>query len=328
MKSARYYGVRDVRFEDVAKPEYGNDDVLIKVAYAGICGSDLHIYNRGMFIANIPEIMGHEFVGIVESVGNNITNFKAGDKVTANPMVVCDDCYPCNIGYGKSCENLGFIGEVRPGCFAEYITMPESSLVHIPNNAELRQMALVEPLAVALNVCERASLKTMDKLCIIGAGPIGLLTVLVAKNLYGIDDIVVMGRSQARLDLASKAGARETTNDISNYRFNKIIETAGKEQTINSAINSIVPNGDICVVSVFEDDITLDMNTLVSKEANVHGCNVYENRHLEEAASVIAQNKLDVELLISETYTLEECAEAFKRLSEGDKKVCKIIFEI
>ena len=328
MKSARYYGIRDVRFEDVAKPEYGDNDVLIKVAYAGICGSDLHIYNKGMFIANIPETMGHEFVGVIESVGDKVTSFRVGDKVTANPMVVCGDCYPCSIGYSKSCENLGFIGEVRPGCFAEYVAMPESSLVHIPSDADMRKMALVEPLGVVLNVCERAKLKETDRLCIIGAGPIGILAVLVAKNLYGVNDIVVVGRSQVRLDLAIKVGARETTEDISNYRFDKIIETAGKEQTINSAINSIVPGGDICVVSIFEDDVTLDVNTLVAKEVNLHGSNVYEKRHLEEAVNAIADGKLDVDLVISETYTLEECVKAFNRLSEGDKKVCKILFEI
>lgn len=132
MKTVRYYGIEDVRYEELAVPEVGADDVLIKVLYAGICGSDLHIYRKGMFVQRIPETMGHEFVGVIEALGENVNGFKPGQLVTANPMVPCMECDSCRAGNYNTCDSLGFIGEVRPGCFAGYISMPEKDVIPIP----------------------------------------------------------------------------------------------------------------------------------------------------------------------------------------------------
>ena len=129
MKTARYYGIEDIRCEELPIPNCGEKDVLIKVAYAGICGSDLHIYKKGMFIQNIPETMGHEFSGTVVKTGSKVHSLQAGDRVTANPMVTCGNCIACRTGRRGSCETLGFIGEVRPGCFAEYIALPQEDVI-------------------------------------------------------------------------------------------------------------------------------------------------------------------------------------------------------
>ena len=156
MKAARYYGIQDVRFETVEKPACGPTDALIQVSYAGICGSDLHIYNKGMFIQNIPETMGHEFVGVIRQVGDQVKGFAPGDVVIANPMVPCMHCPSCQAGSYNTCEGLGFIGEVRQGCFAEYIAMDQETLIKVPPQADQEKIALSEPLAVALNICDRA----------------------------------------------------------------------------------------------------------------------------------------------------------------------------
>ena len=148
MKAARYYGIQDVRYEEVEKPVCGPDEALIKVAYAGICGSDLHIYNKGMFIQNIPETMGHEFAGVIEAVGDQVKGFAPGDAVIANPMVPCMACESCRNGSYNTCEALGFIGEVRPGCFGEYIAIAQDTLIPVPAQADLKQVALAEPLPV------------------------------------------------------------------------------------------------------------------------------------------------------------------------------------
>ncbi len=123
MFAARYYGIKNVIVEDVAKPVCGPNEVLIEIKYAGICGSDLHIYRKGMFVTSIPETLGHEFVGIVKEVGSKVNNRKLGDRVVGDPRVFCGNCRWCKEENYHLCPQLGFIGEVSPGCFAEFITI-------------------------------------------------------------------------------------------------------------------------------------------------------------------------------------------------------------
>lgn len=329
MKAARYYGIHDIRYEQVDKPVCGPEDALIKVAYAGICGSDLHIYNKGMFIQNIPETMGHEFVGIIEEVGSEVKKYKKGDFVIANPMVPCGKCISCQMGSYNTCEALGFIGEVRQGCFAEYIAMDESTLIPVPEHADLQKIALSEPLAVALNICERADFKPDDKVALIGVGPIGLLTIIAAKALYGVTDITAVDISEVRLGLAASVGAGAVYKELpQDLKFTKVIEAAGQPITFETAAKHVMPDGYLYVVSIFEKDFVFDINALVASQITLVGCNVYTRKNLEDAVEAIAENKLDVGPLISREFDLTECADAFKLLSSTDKSVAKIIFKM
>ena len=328
MKAARYYGIQDVRYEEVEKPACGPDEALIKVAYAGICGSDLHIYNKGMFIQNIPETMGHEFAGIIEAVGDQVKGFAPGDAVIANPMVPCMACESCRNGSYNTCEALGFIGEVRPGCFGEYIAIAQDTLIPVPAQADLKQVALAEPLAVALNICKRADFKPEDRVALIGVGPIGLLTILAAKTLYGVREITAVDISQARLDLAGEGGASSGSGALpEGLTFNKVIDAAGQPITFNTAVRHVEANGVLYVVSIFEKDFIFDINTLVSKQATLVGCNVYTRQNLEDAVQVIAEGKLDVSPIISRVFDITQCAEAFQLLNSADKSVAKVLFQ-
>ena len=339
MKAISYYGIQNIRCEDKPVPQCGAGQVLIRIAYAGICGSDLHIYNKGMFIQNIPEIMGHEFSGTVAGTGAGVTSVKVGDKVTANPMVTCGSCIACRTGFPGSCSQLGFIGEVRPGAYAQYIVLPEKDVVAAPNHADLKQLALAEPLAVALNICEKASLKENDRVLIVGPGPIGLLTLLAARAVYGVKDITVMGRSKTRLELAAKLGAKVITgdsngstdsesSDCTDGLYDVVIEAAGNASAFNTAVSRALPGGRVYVVSIFEDDFIFDINEIVAKQISVTGCNVYGTEHIRQAAELIADGKVDVTPLISGVYRPEECSDAFRALCSKDKKVAKILFEM
>ncbi len=328
MKTARYYGIHDIRYEEIPKPSCGDDEALIKVAYAGICGSDLHIYNKGLFIQNIPETMGHEFSGTVIDAGKNVKSIKPGDKVTANPMVTCGECIGCRTGKYGSCENLGFIGEVRQGTYAEYIVLPEKDIVAAPENTDLKALALAEPLAVALNICEKAAPSKEARMLIVGPGPIGLLTLMAAKVLYGVEDITVLGRSQARLEKASELGAKVCTALDEEQYFDITVEAAGNEIGIQTAVSHVLPGGAVYVVSIFEDEFIFDINQIVAKQISVTGCNVYETWHIQQAAQIIADGKIDVGKLVTDTYSLEECKEAFAELCSKDKKAVKILFDM
>lgn len=328
MKAVRYYGIQDVRFEQVEKPSCSAGQALIKVAYAGICGSDLHIYNKGMFIQNIPETMGHEFVGVIEEVGEGVTGFQPGDVVIANPMVPCGKCHSCQKQSYNTCEALGFIGEVCQGCFAQWIAMDAETLIPVPKDADLRQIALSEPLAVALNICKRANFKPEDRVALIGVGPIGLLTILAARSLYGVQNITAVDLSDVRLQLAENVGATATYKKLPDgLRFDKVIDAAGQPITFNTAVQHVESNGFIYVVSIFEKDFIFDINTLVSLQATLVGCNVYTRENLEEAVRVISDGTVNVTPLISREFDLEDCSKAFQLLNSQDKSVAKVLFK-
>lgn len=329
MLAARYYGIQDVRSEIIEKPKAKYEEVLVKVKYAGICGSDLHIYNQGMFIQNIPETMGHEFVGVIEEIGENVSRFKKGDAVIANPMVPCMKCNSCIMGSYNTCHELGFIGEVSQGCFAEYLAVPESKLIKVPKGADLQKVALSEPLAVAINICKRAKLQKTDSVALIGTGPIGLLTIIVAREIYGVENITAVDLSNSRLELAKKVGANSMYNILpEDITFNKVIEAAGAPVTFKTALDHVEANGFLFVVSIFEKDFIFDINSLVASQITLIGCNVYADEDLRTAVEYISNNRLDVSPLISREFELTQCQEAFQLLNSADKSVAKILFKI
>ncbi|MGN1350437.1 MAG: zinc-binding dehydrogenase [Anaerovoracaceae bacterium] len=328
MKAVRYHGIRQVRCEEVPKPVPGPGEALIRVACAGICGSDLHIYNRGMFIQNIPEIMGHEFSGVVEAVGSPDLPVQPGDLVVGNPMVPCGSCPGCRAGKFNTCSELGFIGEVRPGGFGEYIALPADRLVKAKPGTDPAALALAEPLAVALNVCERMKPLPEERIAIIGAGPIGLLTLMVLKAVYGASHVTVVNRSEPRRRMAEALGADLIFGELpEDQLFDAVVEAAGKQPSFEAAVAHTAPGGRICMVSIFEDGFTVDLNAIVAGEIALVGANAYEHRHIEEAVRLIEDGALDVTPLITGRYGLAECAEAFEALCGGDRSAAKILFD-
>ena len=329
MQALRYYGIHDVRTEEIEMPDCKEDEALVKIVYAGICGSDLHIYNQGMFIQNIPETMGHEFDGVIAKTGKKVTNFKPGDKVTANPMVPCGVCRSCLKGSFNTCEALGFIGEVSQGCFTEYIAVKEEKLIKIPDTADLKTEALSEPLAVAVNICRRAAFAPGDKVAVIGAGPIGLLTIALASQVYGAADITAVDLSENRLARAKQLGAARTVKmPDAEERFDKVVEAAGAPATFAMAAEHTAANGFLYVVSIFEKDFVFDINALVASQISLVGCNVYTDEDLREAVTLIAEKKVDITPVISGEYALEDGKKAFELLSSRDKSAAKILFRM
>lgn len=328
MKAIRYYGIQDVRFEEITKPDYLSDEVLIKVKYAGICGSDLHIYNKGMFIINVPETMGHEFVGEIVSVGEQVMDWKVGDFVIANPMVPCMKCASCKEGSYNTCTNLSFIGEISQGCFAEYIAVREEKLIKIPDKRELKSFVLAEPLAVVLNICQQANFQRKEKVAVLGAGPIGILLIMLLKNLYEVETVTVLDLSIERLNIAKKAGADICLSDSSNlkYDYHKIVDAAGVEKTLQTGIEHVKANGALYVVSIFENDICFDINAIVGKQLQIVGCNVYDFNNLKKAVELISKGILNPKILITHEFPFEDCKNAFRLLANGEKNASKVIF--
>ncbi len=330
MLAARYYGIGDVRVEEVPQPVCAPGEVLIKVAYAGICGSDLHIYRKGMFVTYIPVTMGHEFSGVVAEVGADVTGLSPGDAVVGDPRVSCGNCEWCRQDQGNRCLELGFIGEVSPGCFAEYLIMRPEYLLKIPKSIALQKAALVEPLAVAIHIAEKTQLNPGVRLGIVGAGPIGLLTVLTARAA-GLSQVAVVDLSPARRELAKKLGANLVMDSIpgdSSSQVDVVIEAVGVGETLQGSVKWLKPGGRLVMAGLYEDKIRFDPNDIVNKELDVKGVNAYGTGDLKKAIDYIDGGIIDVTPVVSHILPLASAADAFTMLTASDKNAAKILLKM
>lgn len=326
MLAARYYGIGQVRVENVPKPECGPGQALVRVAYAGVCGSDLHIFRKGMFVASIPETMGHEFSGVVEQIGEGVSEVSPGDHVVGDPRVSCGSCRWCGEGSYNLCPGLGFIGEVAPGCFAQYLILDAKKLLKLPAAIGLRQAALVEPLAVALHIAGRGRFTGAEHLGVVGAGPIGLLTVIAAKAV-SVKRITVIDISPDRLELAARLGAAalDAFPAGSNDPPDVVVEAVGLETTLAGALGWLRPRGRLVMAGLYEEKAVIDPNDIVVKELDLAGVDAYETGDLQKAIKLLAEGALDVDHVVTHVLPLESAAAAFDLLTSENKKACKIL---
>lgn len=271
MRATRFYKAKDLRIEDVTIPDLRPNEVKVRVAWTGICGSDLHEYNAGPMTIpaadrpdpltgkTVPITMGHEFSGVVEEVGVDVTNVKMGDKVAINPLIISgENSDPLVDMY----QGFNFIGLGDDGGFADYCVLDYKHCVKLAPEMSLKVAALVEPTAVSMQAVRESQMTFGDIVAIFGAGPIGL-TNIIAARAAGAKEIFVFDLSEERLALAKEVGATEIINsgetDPVAYikeRYpngvDRTFEVAGVEQTFNQAVQITRPRGTVTVVSIFE----------------------------------------------------------------------------
>lgn len=326
MKSVRYYGIEDVRFEEIERTVAQPGHALVRILYGGICGSDLHIYRAGMFMDHIPETMGHELVGEIAEAPEG-SGFQPGDMVTGDPRVICGKCPACEAGRTQSCYNLGFIGEVSPGCFAEYLSIAPDKLIKIAKTVDPKQAALAEPLAVAVHAVRSISASGRKEALVAGAGPIGLLISYLLKEHAGFTDVAVADIDAYRRGVADKIGIKRIASDaaelIADYPV--LVDVVGLEKVFDLLLKNAKPGTEIHVSAVYEKTPVVDLNTAVSKELRIFGDNCYAFPDLQEAVKLLESGKYDLSWLVSRILPAEKAAEGFKLLVAPEKKDMKIL---
>lgn len=336
MKALRVHGPKLIRIDDVEEPRIESDEVLIKVKYAGICGTDLHVYRGAMKDrVKYPAIPGHEFSGVVVKVGSEVSWVSEGDEVVANPVHPCGRCVACLAGKPNICVNFKILGVDIPGVFAEYVKVRGDRIYKIPKGLSLRNAALVEPFSVAVHSCRKAGVEAGDVVVIVGQGPIGLCTTQVAKH-YGAYKVIALEVVRSRLELARKVGADEVVNPLEvdvvkaikeltdGLGADKVIETSGHPQTLEQSLSILKPAGRVVVVGLCFEEVKLHSYPIVYKEAEIVGSRVYVDE-FSRALNLINKGYLNPEPLITHEMPLSDGDKAFKILEERLEDAVKIL---
>lgn len=348
MKAARWYAAKDIRVEETEVPTPKDNQVKIAVKFTGICGSDLHEYKDGPQLIPVDEpyalnghqgttTLGHEFSGVVEEVGKNVKNIKKGDRVTVEPIFRNPESPFIATGEYNLSEPLGFVGLTSNGAFAKYVVVEDYMVHKMPDSMTFEQGAIVEPAAVAAYAIQRSGMKLGDTVLIIGAGPIGLLTVQVALAT-GASQIFVSDLSENRLKKAKEIGATHTFNakdkgisqqikEITGHGVDVFIDAAGVQASFDTGINSLRNGGTAILVALFGKEVKHDALNQTLRELTIIGTAAYRNI-FPQTIALISSGRLPVEKLITSVISLDDVVEkGFEALTKDPSEV-KILVDI
>jgi len=334
MKAAVYYGVKDIRIEEIKKPKPGPGEILMKNITALTCGTDVKQFLRGYPKFKKGEIItfGHESAGIVEEVGEGVTKFKVGDRIAPHNSAPCNECYYCKIGEHSMCDNLLFMRTA----YSEYRLIPEpivrQNTFLIPDNVSFRSAALLEPLGSAIHGIEVANIKLMDTVVINGAGPLGLMMIKIAK-LKGAF-VISTDINEGRLKIAKKMGADivlnvkdcDNTPDLVKKHTKQgrgadvAIEATGRPEVWESSIYMVRKGGTVVEFGGLKSGakISLDATLVHYSQITVKGVFHTTPKIVEQAFKLIERNIINEELLVNDTYSLNDFQLALEAHMRGE----------
>lgn len=284
MKAGVVHAKNDIRYEEIQKPQVEAGKVLVKVKYTGICGSDIPRVN-GDACHYFPNVLGHEFSGVVAEVGEGVLSVKVGDRVAGIPLVPCMKCEDCQKGDYSLCKHYSFIGSREFGSFAEYVLVPEKNVVKFDDSVTFEMGALFEPATVALHGFKRLNVKGGKNIAIIGGGTIGMMTAQWAK-IFGAKSVTVFDVVDERLELAKRLGCQYVVNslnddvdakikEITNGRgFDYVYDTCGLPSTAKLALKVVGNKGEVCFIGTPSREFTFQIpewENILRKECIVTG---------------------------------------------------------
>lgn len=330
MRAAVFEAPGKIAVRECPIPTPGDDEVLIRVAACGICGTDRHIMH-GEFATRPPVIIGHEYAGTVVAVGARVTDLHAGDAVAVDPNIVCGECRPCLRGQVHMCRNLTALGVNRDGGFAEYAVAPRKQCHRLPNGMALRDGALVEPLACCVHGSDLAGVRPGDRVAVIGAGAIGQLLAQLAR-LSGAATVLVSDTVAERRELAVSLGADvawdPTRGDPTQPGgpleggADVVIEAVGSRATNRQAIEWAAPAGTVLWFGVTPPGHTVEVepNLIFEKELRIQGARINPFTH-SRAVALLAGRRVQVAPLITLEIALEALPDELAHPSPNQTKI-------
>jgi L-iditol 2-dehydrogenase len=338
MLVAVYYNNRDIRIEEVPKPEIGSEEFLLKVMASGICGTDVVEWYR---LPNAPRVLGHEVTGIIDEVDENVTKYSIGDRVFVSHHVPCNQCNYCMRDSHTACETL-HTTNYYPGGFSQYILVPkinvETGVLKLPTNMSYEEGTFIEPLACVVRGQRLASINEYDTILVIGSGIAGILHIQLAKT-RGVQKIFAADINPDRLELAKKFGANQVIdakkdlpqqlNGLNDGKgVDKLIVCTGAEKAALTALDCIDRGGTILFFAVPDPTvkIPIPITQFWRNETTIRTSYGAAPRDLKEALKILSQKRVNVSDMITHRLDIREAAEGFRLVAEAGKSL-KVILE-
>lgn len=334
MRAAVFRGQGDLRLEERPVPRPGPGEVLLKIKYCGICGSDLEAYRYGLYETGL--IIGHELAAKVAELGPEVAGYTVGERVTANDIIPCGECRYCRSGRVSLCDSVTMPGVTCDGAYAEYMTVAAQALYRLPDAVSDEQAALTDPSSNAMHAVRRSGMKLGDRVLVVGAGPIGLLTIQAAL-LAGARSVIVAEMNEARGRLASEMGAATVINpdtdnldlavaDLTEDQGADVVFCASGSPLAMASTFTLVRKGGVVVpVGICEQPVPADFLSLVMNELDYRGTYAsYDEYGL--ALDLMAQGRWRTEPLVSAVIPLEQIVtEGFEVLLRPETTAAKIL---
>ncbi|KRG16463.1 zinc-dependent alcohol dehydrogenase family protein [Lederbergia galactosidilytica] len=318
MKAAVLSNKMEMEVKELSIPTPLEDEIIIKVKACGICGTDQHIYHGqpGSAAVDYPIVLGHELAGEVVEVGERVTKFKAGDRVSIDPNIYCGECAYCQSNRQHLCENLQAIGVTRDGGMGEYCAVPSANCYLISDEMSFEEGAMIEPLGCVLHGFSRINIQPGASVLVIGGGYIGLMMLQMAK-VYGTFPIVISEPDQSKHKLALQLGADEAISpdqlDRNTEGFDIVIECVGRKESMEQAVKMAKKGGEILLFGVAAPDTKMEIHPfdIFSKELSIKGSFINPYTH-EQAIALVERGKIQIKPLLSHHFKLEEVPNAMR----------------
>ncbi|MBV7403261.1 Zn-dependent oxidoreductase [Enterobacter sp. ENT03] len=309
-------------------------DVRVKIKLAGICGSDSHIYRGHNPFAKYPRVIGHEFFGVIDAVGEGVDAARLGERVAVDPVISCGHCYPCSVGKPNVCTSLVVLGVHRDGGFSEYAVVPAKNAWTIPDAIPDKQAVMVEPFTIAANVTGQINPGENDIALIYGAGPMGLTTVQALKGVYGVKQVIVTDRIEERLAMAKRSGADwvinngkaslQETLEAQGIKPTIIIDAACHPAILPEAIGLASPAARIVIMGFSSEPSHIVQQGITGKELSIFSSRLNAHK-FPMVIDWMRRGLIDPDKLVTHTFDYQQVTDAIELFEKDQRQCCKVL---
>ncbi|MBA4603873.1 zinc-binding dehydrogenase [Thermoactinomyces mirandus] len=329
VKTAPGYG--NLEIQDKPEPKPGKDQIKIEVKYAGVCGSDIHTF-EGHYKVGVPVTLGHEFSGVVTEVGEGVTEFQAGDRVTSETtFYICGECRYCKTGDYNLCNRRRGLGTHQDGGFAKYLLARKQSVHKLPENVDFQSAAMTEPLACTHHAVAKAEIHEGDLVVVIGPGPIGLLAAQVAKSCGATVIITGLTNDRQRLEKAIEVGTdyavntekedvKELVHQLTDgYGADVVLECSGAVPAAKLGLDLLHKKGQYVQVGLFaQPEVQFDLEKIIQKEIRVFGSRSQKSADWEPSLALMNEGKVNARALVTHIFDITEWDKAYRAIKSGE----------
>ncbi len=334
MKSIVIQKPNELVIEERSVPTPAAGEVRVKIKLAGICGSDSHIYRGHNPFAKYPRVIGHEFFGVIDAVGEGVDQARLGQRVSVDPVISCGHCYPCSVGKPNVCTSLVVLGVHRDGGFSEYAAVPAKNAWVIPDAIPDKHAVMVEPFTIAAQVTGHVTPTEQDVVLVYGAGPMGLTTVQALKGVYNVKQVIVTDRIEERLAMAEKSGADWVINngktslqealEEKGVKPTLIIDAACHPSILQEAVTLASPAARIVMMGFSSEPSQIVQQGITGKELSIFSSRLNANK-FPVVIDWLEKGLIDPDKLITHAFDYHHVTDAIELFEKDQRQCCKVL---